>query len=73
MKNPTTLQLNEWYCEQDFDKVSKITGINPMDYQEGFEMDDDDTELSRDEAIDEARKIWNEMPKSEKVYHFKNS
>ena len=64
-------ELDDWYGRQPFDNVKKITGVDLYEYPEAddsefFSYHDDENEKSRDEAIDEARELWDEMDIEEK-------
>ena len=59
--------LNDWYGRQPFDNVEKITNVDIWNSPEADEIDLDDTETkSRDEILDEAKKVWNELSLEEK-------
>ena len=58
--------MNDWYGRQPFDNVSKITGLDPMEYPEADDMEEGDKQPDRDEAIGIAKDIWNEFTLAEK-------
>jgi len=64
----TKEELDAWYGRQPFDNVKKITGIDPMDYPEADDADEQDA--TRDDALDEAREIWDDMELEEKQSWF---
>ncbi len=66
-KGGTIKDLNDWYGRQPFDNVEKITGVDIWGASEADDIaDEDTTTVSRDEALDEAKKIWDKMSLSQK-------
>ena len=67
IKQLTKEELNDWYGRQPFDTVEKITGVDIGGAVESDDIEEDDEEtVSRDEALDEAKKFWNKMTLTEK-------
>jgi hypothetical protein len=55
-------ELNDWYGKQPFDNVEKITRVQIWLHPEADDIKEGDTETkSRDEALDEAKEVWNKM------------
>lgn len=59
----TNRKLNEWYGRQPFDNVEKITGVDIWGHREAefIDLETEPDEISRDQALDEARKVWNSL------------
>ena len=70
MIHPITKQeLDSWYFRQPFDNVERITGVDIWNCPESDDIEDwDSWTVSRDEALDSARDIWDEMSDEEKLY-----
>ena len=55
-------ELNAWYGQQNFDMVEKITGIDIWGAYEDDDIEEGDTEkVSRTQALNEAREVWDKM------------
>ena len=73
-KKLTLTELNDWYGAQPFNVVEKITNVDIWGCPEGDDIEDDDTTtVCRDEALDNARKVWNKMSFEEKQCAYKEN
>ena len=67
-------ELNAWYGQQPFDMVEQITGIDIWNACEDDELGNlDDGRISRTQALDEAREVWDKMSLSAKLEWKRNN
>lgn len=64
----TEKELDNWYSQQPFDNVERITGVRIWIHPEAD--DAKDGEKTRDEALDEAKDVWDGMTEEDKQYWF---
>ena len=63
--------LNIFFGQSDFDTVQNITGVDVWGAYEEDEIEEGDTDkVSRNEALDEAKKVWDEFTLEEKFNKF---
>lgn len=62
--------LDIWFGTTPFDEVAEITSINPWDYPEAIDIEDNSKETDRDEALELAKCEWNAKTLEEKFDKF---